>query len=306
MSKTKNSKIAIIYSSDAEYSLLKPLLDTKLFVECNLANHIQDVERDYSLLGQVYTFIYNWLQKESISKVVVLGDRKEITMASMATFLLNIPIVQLAAGDLSKSLGTDDDIFRHCVTLMSDCQIAFSKESKNVVDQLCAVINKVSKSYVSSNLSFVGIDIAFIKSVRMIDEPYIFIFVHPEREESLINETIKNIAEQLRSVEESKKIVVIFGNKDKNYELLTEKLKDVLHPYEDRVIIVPRLPKKSFLSLMSNCDLFVTNSSCSAYETPALLKKEQIVIVGERNRGRNIGDINLNNDINDILEKIYE
>jgi len=46
------------------------------------------------------------------------------------------------------------------------------------------------------------------------------------------------------------------------------------------------LPQEQLLGLIKKCEKFYTNSSCGVYEAPFLIKKNQIVWLGKRNRGR--------------------
>ena len=53
----------------------------------------------------------------------------------------NIPFSQLAAGDLSKSLATVDDYFRHMITLISQKQVCFSELSYQNTKDLLGKLN---------------------------------------------------------------------------------------------------------------------------------------------------------------------
>ena len=48
------------------------------------------------------------------------------------------------------------------------------------------------------------------------------------------------------------------------------------------------LPQEQLLGLVEKCNKFYTNSSCGVYEAPFLIKKNQIVWLGKRNRGRKL------------------
>ena len=60
-----------------------------------------------------------------------------------------------------------------------------------------------------------------------------------------------------------------------------------------------------------SCDRFITNSSCSFYEAPLFLEDDQIVRVGNRNRGRevvkyDVSDLRSSGTILYFLEKNLE
>ena len=48
------------------------------------------------------------------------------------------------------------------------------------------------------------------------------------------------------------------------------------------------LPQAQLLGLIKECEKFYTNSSCGVYEAVFLLKKNQIIWLGKRNRGRKL------------------
>ena len=48
------------------------------------------------------------------------------------------------------------------------------------------------------------------------------------------------------------------------------------------------LPHNQFLALIKECEKFYTNSSAGVYEAPFLIKKDQIIWLGKRNRGRKL------------------
>ena len=123
-------------------------------------------------------------------------------------------------------------------------------------------------------------DINFNK--RKTKKEYDLILVHPQ---SLSLEgTKKDSKEVLTYFKKDKKTIIIKGNKDKNYEALYE-VWDFMKKY-DNVEIYENLPKEDFIETLSNCDRFITNSSCSFYEAPLFLEKEQIIHIGDRNRNR--------------------
>ena len=48
------------------------------------------------------------------------------------------------------------------------------------------------------------------------------------------------------------------------------------------------LPQEQFLGLVKKCKKFLSNSSATVYEAPFLIKKDQIVHLGKRNKGRKL------------------
>jgi len=57
--------------------------------------------------------------------------------------------------------------------------------------------------------------------------------------------------------------------------------------FDFKTIEHKNLPRAQFLGLLKNCNRYITNSSSAYYEAmPLDLKREQIVLVGNRNKNR--------------------
>ena len=273
-------KILIVYANRAEESILNPIykeLKNRCYTDyINLSNHIDDITLD-SNLSKIYEWTYQHLSENEYDKVVVLGDRREIMFACLACFIKQIPLVQLASGDVSTSLATVDDYFRHLITIMTTQQISFSEKSLNTTEKLLESINVVPnvKQFVNPTLS--NIDISSLK--REIEEPYDLILVHPQ---SLSQKgTIKDMIKVKNTIIKGKKNIIIRGNEDKNSGILETLWEELGGCYNT-------VDKNRFLSFLKYCDRFITNSSCSYYEAPLFLEEKQIVRIGSRNKGREI------------------
>ncbi len=275
--------ILIYYANRAEKSILDPIkaeLDRRsiLNLYVDLSTVVNDIEEDANL-SQVYDFVFD--QVGLIGKVdcsIVIGDRREIMFASLALFIKGVPVVQLASGDMSEKISLVDDYFRHLITVLSSAQIGFTKKSKENSDKIMNSLNLENNSIFLPNPTLS--DINFDK--RKTKKEYDLILVHPQ---SLSLEGTKNDAnEVLTYFKKDKKTIVIKGNKDKNYEVLYD-VWDFIKKYEN-VEVYENLPKTEFIEVLSNCDRFITNSSCSFYEAPLFLEKEQIIHIGDRNKNR--------------------
>ena len=223
-------RIAIIYSNRAEKSILDPLVDALKTQELNpiyhdLSKNI-DIEDDKNL-SRAYDHIFNFVEEENIEQAVLCGDRREMLFVSLALFLKNVPFSQLAAGDLSESLATVDDYFRHMITLISQKQVCFSQLSyQNTKDLLGKLNIKLNASVLPLSPSLWEAK----PSVREIEGEYDLVLMHPQ---SLSRKKTQEDQQEVSLlIEESlqdnqKTVVIIKGNKDKNY--------DIFYDYWDRL-----------------------------------------------------------------------
>jgi hypothetical protein len=72
----------------------------------------------------------------------------------------------------------------------------------------------------------------------------------------------------------------------------------------NRYVNTPNLGRSQFLALVKNCRQFISNSSCIDYEVKHILKPEQIVRIGERNKARE--SMTSDMTIPDATEKIIK
>lgn len=310
--------IAIFYSNRAEKSILDPVAEVIRGRGFNLLYHdfsqVVKIQEDKDL-SKIYNHIYNYVDEENIEQAVLCGDRREMIFVALALFLKNVPFTQLVSGDLSLSLSTVDDYFRHMITLISQKQVCFSEVSHQNTKNLLKMLNiEPNASRLSQYPSLWGAK----PNERKIEGEYDLVLMHPqslsrkktikdqEQVDSLIQESLSN---------DKKKVVIIKGNKDKNYDIfydywdtLTRRESD--NSYWGRetgeIKIFENLKKEDFWSLIKYCNRFITNSSCSFYEAPSFLSEEQVIRIGNRNNGREIVKSNLDREIDpeEILSSI--
>jgi len=297
--------IYFVYANRAEKSLLEPIIRAtrerkRAYKELDLSALIKNIHLDKNL-SKIYDCAYAEVDYNNIDFVVVIGDRREIMFACLAFFIRGVKIYQLAAGDLSGKITLVDDYFRHLITIMTSKQVCFSDKSKKRADDLLEILGLPVNSamYPNPSLSDINID----NASTSIFESYDLILMHPQSLSRAA--TLSDMHEVRRLIDLNKRCVIIRGNKDLHFEIfydLWNKLQQ-----EGRVSIFNNVEKTEFISLLKNCERFITNSSCSFYEAPFFLKEEQIIRVGNRNKGREVvkytaDDLKSNNRILDFLE----
>jgi UDP-N-acetylglucosamine 2-epimerase len=297
--------IAIYYANRAEKSILDPIVSQFKkknidFIYINLSDIIFKISNDKNL-SRVYDYVYNQIEeyKGSIHSAIVIGDRREIMFVSLALFIKNIPIYQLAAGDLSDRISLVDDYFRHLITILSEKQVCFTEKSLKNSNNLKELLNLKTNSVYYPNPTLSDIEI-ISKSCKK--ENYDLVLMHPQ---SLSKINTINDAKKIKSLlKENKKTLIIKGNKDKNYEILYELWNQL--EKKEKIKVFDNLEKEKFIDLLANCDRFITNSSCSFYEAPLFLNEKNIIRIGNRNKNREIAtynfkDIKSSNKIVDFL-----
>ena len=278
--------IVFYYANRAEFSILEPvIIEAKAsnldVLAVDLSLEVKNITDDKNL-SRVYDFVYQQASELSnITAAVIIGDRREVMFAAMALFVKQVPMIQLAAGDLSEEICLVDDYFRHIITILSDKQVCFTQKSKFCSDKLRAVLNIQADNSVflpNPTLSNLNLD-----DCASVEDDFDLVLMHPQ---SLSVENTEADAREVRQLFKDKKTYIIKGNQDKNHEILDD-LWQELSTLEN-ITVHGNLAKNDFISLLSSCSRFITNSSCSFYEAPLFLKEEQIIRVGDRNKSREI------------------
>jgi UDP-N-acetylglucosamine 2-epimerase len=219
---------------------------------------------------------------ESANYVMAVGDRWETYDFVFHCWQAGKRIIHLWAGECTP--GCDDEIHRHAMTLMSEMQLCTNEHAKKRVEALCKVGGKIPNAIVVGNVMMENLefDDNVLEEGGLEKGKYDVVLYNPFR--GHIEEDLKQIFKELidGELETGKPLhqaghipyIWIRPNTDRGYEFI---LKYATCPVQSR----PR-----FLSLIKYCRKFITNSSCSYYEAPFLIKKSQIRQVGLRNAER--------------------
>jgi len=206
---------------------------------------------------------------DEVDYIIAVGDRIETYDVVLDMFRKKFPIIHLWAGEISQ--GTEDEVYRHSMTLMSMMQLCTNFHALRRVCELCSAVNKTSNAYVVGNvmLDDLSVDESVVPTY-----PYNLVLYNPPTllaEEEIIRE-LKEIEQIL--AEKKLQYIWIEPNHDKHSDLI------------DAYVTHFTFPRKQFLGLIKHCQCFITNSSCQYYEAPFLTSKDKITSIGERNKDR--------------------
>jgi len=163
-----NRKICVITGSRAEYGLLRwvmqgikdepsltlQIIATGMHLSPQFGNTYQEIEGDgfaidrkvemltgsdtpvgvAKSMGKGINGIADALNELKPDVALVLGDRFEVMAAAQVLVVLQIPIIHLCGGDVGS--GTYDNIFRDCISLMSNLHCVTHEDAKQRVKEL--------------------------------------------------------------------------------------------------------------------------------------------------------------------------
>lgn len=227
------------------------------------------------------------LERMKPDVLVVLGDRFEALAVTQAAMILRIPIAHIHGGEITE--GAYDDAIRHAITKLSLLHFTSTEAHRNRVIQLGEHPSRVF------NVGAVGLD--HLQRSKMfslaelsaslnfkIEQPYFLVTYHPV---TLASEPAKASFENLLKALDAfpqHQIILTYPNADDGGREIIPLLEAYAKQQPSRVLAIPSLGQKRYLSAVKHAAAVVGNSSSGIIEVPSF--KVPTVNIGERQRGR--------------------
>ena len=196
--------------------------------------------------------------------VILLGDRYEILSASIASYILKIPIAHIHGGETT--VGAFDEGIRHSITKMSSFHYTTSDVYKDRVIRMGENPNTVF------NVGGLGVDA--IKNTKLLNkktlekiigfkfhEKNIILTFHPVTLEG--NTSLVHIEQILLALRDMSNLGIIFtlSNSDTYGRIINEKIISFQKEHPSRSKVFTSMGNINFLSALSIVDAIVGNSS---------------------------------------------
>ena len=237
-------------------------------------------------LGQGLAELGKVLDELAPDVLVLLGDRSETMVAAVAATVAGIPIAHIHGGEVT--LGAIDDAFRHSITKMSSLHFVAEEEYR---DRVIRMGEDPDKVFVVGALGHESIHRMNLFGREEIERELgvsfgnhnLLVTVHPETLNPENNEElIGSIIGALRQLPDSH-VFITASNTDSGGDDFNRQLR---HFAEERgnVWFFESLGTLNYLSVLSQVDAIVGNSSSGIHEAPYL--EIPTINVGERQKGR--------------------
>lgn len=314
-------KVVIVTSSRADYSILRNLiliLKNSKKVDFKLIVTGQHLSKKY---GNTSNEILNELSKKDIIKIklqvnktnpksiarmmenslrkftsllvknkfdlmILLGDRYETVSIALAALLSKIPLAHINGGE--KTIGSNDDIFRHCITKMSNyhfvsCDKYFKRilqlgePKKNIfnVGSLGVEAFKekdlLSKEEIEDNLK-----------INFSSKNYLVCINSTTYGNENMNFLLKNLFFDLNRIKDCT-IIFTLPNSDLNSDNISYKIKNFCKNKKN-VFYFKNLGHRYYKSVLNNCNIIIGNSSSGVIEAPSI--GIPTINIGIRQKGR--------------------
>lgn len=223
--------------------------------------------------------------------LVVLGDRFETLAVVQAAHIMRIPIVHLHGGEITE--GAFDDALRHAITKMSNWHFVAAEPYRK------RVIQMGEESSTVFNAGAIGLDHLKRSPMMSLEElsanlkfnlrnTYMVVTYHPVTllEESPVT-SFKALLSALDQFPDYQ-IILTYPNADNGGRTIILLLEEYAQRQPERVLAIPSLGFKRYLSAISNASVVVGNSSSGIIEVPSF--GIPTVNIGTRQLGRIAAD----------------
>ncbi|MGR3990982.1 UDP-N-acetylglucosamine 2-epimerase [Pseudomonas sp. 1121_17] len=219
--------------------------------------------------------------------LVVLGDRFEALAIVQSALIMKIPVAHLHGGEITE--GAYDDSIRHAISKLSYLHFTSTEPYRQRVIQLGEAPQRVF------NVGAVGLDHLARSPLMSRDElsqslgfdlskPFLLVTYHPVTlSEESPRESFQALLDALDRFPEYS-VILTYPNADNGGRAIIPLLEDYAQQAPGRVLAIPSLGFKRYLSAVDLASAVVGNSSSGVIEVPSF--KVPTVNIGARQDGR--------------------
>lgn len=219
--------------------------------------------------------------------LVVLGDRFEALAVVQAALIMKIPVVHLHGGEITE--GAYDDAIRHAISKMSQLHFVAAEAYRLRVIQMGESPDRVF------NVGAIGLD-HLLRTPRMdraqlsqslgfsLKSPFFLVTYHPVTLQSEDPVASFNALLEALDTFPEHQVILTYPNADNGGRAIIPLLEVYAQRQPERVLAIPSLGFKRYLSVVPLACAVVGNSSSGIIEVPAF--GVPTVNIGVRQKGR--------------------
>jgi len=319
-------KVAVFTGTRAEYGLLYWLmtdiqndqeLDLQLIVSgmhlsSEFGNTYQQIEKDGFVIDEKVEILLSSDSTVGVAKsmglgvigfsdaldrmkpdvIVLLGDRFESLAMAQTALVMRIPIVHIHGGEVTE--GAYDDAIRHSITKLSVAHCTSTNEYRQRVIQLGEHPNSVT------NVGAVGLDYLQRAELFSLEElstslsfqlkkPFFILTYHPVTlADEDAEETFTALLEAIDRFQ-NHQVIITYPNADDGGRKIIKMIEKYSADADSaRVLVIPSLGQKRYLSAVKHADGVIGNSSSGVIEVPSF--GVPTINIGSRQKGRMSSD----------------
>lgn len=218
--------------------------------------------------------------------LVLLGDRFELLAVVQAAVLSRVPIAHVHGGEATE--GAIDELIRHAVTKLAHLHFPAAEPYAQRLRQMGEAQERIWMVGAPALDNIAALDALPRKEIEEhlgleLRSPSFLVTYHPVT--NLEDSGLHAMQSLLKAFDEFDATVVITGtNADPGASAIREVLEQFASQRRGRVVLIESLGSRRYLSLMSQVDAVVGNSSSGLLEAPAMGISS--VDIGSRQLGR--------------------
>tara|TARA_B110000008_G_scaffold278439_1_gene322209 strand:- start:4046 stop:5209 length:1164 start_codon:yes stop_codon:yes gene_type:complete len=237
--------------------------------------------------------------------ILLLGDRYEAHAAASSAIIMNIPLAHIHGGEITE--GAIDEKIRHSITKMSSLHFCSNAIHRDRIIQMGENPSSVINSGAPAIDNINNIDLISLKKLEvelnfsLKNHKTALITYHPE---TLSNKDLMNEINHIFNVllEDNLKAIFTYANADNGGRQINKLIEIFCKKNSSKFKVFRNLGRRKYLSLMSNIDLLIGNTSSGIIEAASF--KKPVVNIGDRQKGR-VRNINvIDADIRNLRQKI--
>lgn len=219
--------------------------------------------------------------------LVVLGDRFEALAVVQAALIMRIPVAHLHGGEITE--GAYDDAIRHAITKMASLHFTAAEPYRQRVIQMGEApetvfnVGAIGLDHLQRNAPMSQAELS--ESLEFaLREPYFLVTYHPV---TLADEDPETSFRALLAALDrfpDHQVILTYPNADNGGRAIIPILEDYARRETERVLAIPSLGFRRYLSALSRTAAMIGNSSSGIIEAPSF--GIPTVNIGSRQLGR--------------------
>lgn len=230
------------------------------------------------------------LERMRPDAIVILGDRYEVLAVASAAAVMRIPIVHIAGGEVSQ--GAVDDDIRHAITKLSALHLTATEAYRRRVVQMGEMPERVVNTGAIGVWNIMNRELMTREELEAnlgfsLEGPLAVVTYHPATLADA--DPAECFAELLAALDEHPQLraIITYPNNDAGADGLIPMIEAYAAARPERVLAVPSLGARRYLSVLREAQVVVGNSSSGIVEVPST--GTVTVDVGPRQQGRLCG-----------------
>lgn len=254
------------------------------------------------IIANTHTIFADFWDKNKFDLIICIGDRYEMFAAVSASIPFNLPVAHISGGE--ETLGAIDNIYRHCLTIMSSYHFTNTESNAERVKQLKGSSKNI---FYTGSLAVDNINETQLYDVNEFQDnfkfdlsnPFVLFTFHPETVDYKKNEEYADIIDDVLTHIEYN-VLVTMPNADTMGGLIREALYKAA-ANNSKIHLVESLGSKGYYTALKNCKFVLGNSSSGIIEAASFAK--YVINLGNRQLGREFGNNIIHCTINE--EEIF-